>query len=382
MDTWRLIQDDDASAGFGLAADETLARRVGAGTSEPTLRIYTYASHSALVGRFQTVENEVNLPNCAKLGIAVNRRPTGGGAIIMGEGQLGVALTLSAKNQPAYARVKEMMARFSSGILSTFEQLGIDAAFKRKNDIEVNGKKIAGLGLHRTATGGLLFHASILFDLDVALMLEVLKTPFEKITDKEIGTVAERITTVRKEARAPVSIDELRRLVGEGYEKTFETRLREDCFSAEEFLEANVLEKGKYATRDWIFQNSDVPDSAGKAKLKTPGGLLDVAVTLAGKTLKALHLGGDFIASENAIADLEARFRWHSAKSDAVQETLYALYRERETELSHLPIHQVFQAIDAAIENALQKNESEKTEPYGCFVTPKTELGLGGGYAG
>ena len=50
---WRYIADDGVSASFGLAADETLARRLGAGASPPTLRLYTYVSHCALVGRFQ-----------------------------------------------------------------------------------------------------------------------------------------------------------------------------------------------------------------------------------------------------------------------------------------------------------------------------------------
>ena len=85
--SWRYLADDGVSAAFGLAADEVLARRQGTGASPPTLRLYTYASHCALVGRFQRVALEVRLPFCRAHGIAVNRRPTGGGAIIMGADQ-------------------------------------------------------------------------------------------------------------------------------------------------------------------------------------------------------------------------------------------------------------------------------------------------------
>ena len=62
----------------------------------PTLRLYTYASHAALVGRYQTLDAEVDLEACAATGTAVSRRPTGGGAIVMGRDQLGVALVLPA----------------------------------------------------------------------------------------------------------------------------------------------------------------------------------------------------------------------------------------------------------------------------------------------
>ena len=61
MTTWRLIRDDGATAAGGLAADETLARRVGEGASPPTLRLYTYRPHVALVGRFQDATNELRL---------------------------------------------------------------------------------------------------------------------------------------------------------------------------------------------------------------------------------------------------------------------------------------------------------------------------------
>lgn len=152
MNTWRYIKNDDVSASAGLAADEVLANRAGAGTSLPTLRLYTFKSHCALVGRFQTIKNELNLEYCTKNSISVNRRPTGGGAIIMGQDQLGVALALPGKTEYSYARVREQMSWFSQGIITGLASLGISIEFHRKNDLEVNGRKIAGLGLHKTTT--------------------------------------------------------------------------------------------------------------------------------------------------------------------------------------------------------------------------------------
>ncbi|MDP5957318.1 MAG: lipoate--protein ligase family protein, partial [Candidatus Marinimicrobia bacterium] len=96
MTTWRYIKNDNVAASAGLAADEVLANCAGADTSQHTLRLYTYQP-CALVGRFQSIENELNLEYCAQNKIPVNRRPTGGGAIIMGENQLGVALAIPGK---------------------------------------------------------------------------------------------------------------------------------------------------------------------------------------------------------------------------------------------------------------------------------------------
>jgi len=200
MTSWRYLADDGVTASFGLAADEALAARQTAGASPPTVRLYTYRSHCALVGRFQRVASEVRLDACRARGIAVNRRPTGGGAILMGGDQLGVAIAVPGRGRDrSWDRVRELFLRFAAGLVDALARLGIAAEYRRKNDLEVGGRKIAGLGLCFDRAGGLLFHASLLVDLDVPLMLSVLRTPFAKISDKEIATVAERVTTVRRE---------------------------------------------------------------------------------------------------------------------------------------------------------------------------------------
>jgi lipoate-protein ligase A len=60
VNTWRYIENNGVTASAGLAGDEALANRAGAGISQPTLRLYTYQP-CALIGRFQTIENEVTL---------------------------------------------------------------------------------------------------------------------------------------------------------------------------------------------------------------------------------------------------------------------------------------------------------------------------------
>ena len=54
---WRYLSEDRVSDSYGLAADEAMALRVGENLSPSVLRLYTYRSSSALVGRFQRIEN-------------------------------------------------------------------------------------------------------------------------------------------------------------------------------------------------------------------------------------------------------------------------------------------------------------------------------------
>ena len=81
-------------------------------------------------------------------------------------------------------------------------------SFHGKNDLEVDGRKIAGLGLYVDPAGAMLFHASILADLDVEFMLEVLQIPAAKLADRAVAAVAERLTTVSAETGQPLRRDD------------------------------------------------------------------------------------------------------------------------------------------------------------------------------
>jgi lipoate-protein ligase A len=367
---WRLITDDAVSASFGLSADDCLAHRVGSDESEPTLRLYTYRSHCALVGRFQNVDSELNRSYCKAHGITVNRRPTGGGAIMMGEDQLGIALCIPGRDGDSYSRARELMAQFSEGVVGGLQTLGVEASFRGKNDIEVKGRKLVGLGIYRASSGGLLFHASVLVGLDIALMLHILKTPFEKISDKVIANVADRVTTVRREIGRDIELDTVRERVAEGYCKTFGVSLDPRDFTVEERTAIDTIERDKYLASDWVNQTTAVPDAFGSARVKTPGGLLDVHATLAGNTIKAMFIGGDFFAAEGAVAALEASLRWHSADPEKVAHTLARGYADRPADLSSLPLEALQQAVQKAVRRARKAESVARADPYACFVNP------------
>ena len=373
--SWRLVTDYGVGAAFGLAADEVLAWRVGRGESQPTLRLYTYCSHCALVGRFQRVENEIHVDWCRAHGIAINRRPTGGGAILMGADQLGVALMIRGRGEETHSPARVLMGKFSEGLVSALHNLGVKAQFRGKNDIEVEGYKIAGLGIYRTASGGLLFHASLLVDFDVPLMLQVLNTPFEKISYKEIATVAARTSTVRREIGRLISVEEVRRKVAEGYAAAFGVELIPGNFTPHERQAIAELEREKYLTDDWVFQTTEVTDAVGSAKVKTPGGLLEVKVALAGRMLKAVFIAGDFFAAENAIADLEAGLRWHPSAPEAVATTVRQTYARHQAALHAIPLAAFTETIQSAVRRAGIAENKTDSPPYCCFVSP------GGSYA-
>ena len=360
----RLITQDNVTASFGLSADEVIGERVGTGESVPTLRLYTYKSHCGLVGRFQNIQNELRLDFCKEQNITVNRRPTGGGAIIMGDGQLGLALMLPGHAEDTYSRARDLMSTLSEGIIKGLNELGANAQFYNKNDILVNGRKIVGTGIHRAHSGSLLFHASVLVDLDVKLMLQVLNTPLEKISDKQVAAISERLTNVRRELGRDISVDEVRQAIARNYATTLGVELVAGTYTADELQAIEKVETEKYLSDEWIYQTSSVEDKFGGAKFKTPVGLLDIRVAMAGEMLKAAYIGGDFFAEESAVAEMEAALRWHSSQAEKVSAALAKVYQRREKDFNGLPLEAIQETMLKAIGNAQLVEMRENANPY------------------
>lgn len=326
MAAWRLLTDYGVDAAEGLALDEALAagqgrhgEGPGPGVSPerqlPVLRLYTYRG-AALVGRYQHLAAEVDLDACRARGIQWNRRPTGGGAIVMGPGQLGVAVAVPA---PAHDHPRDLLARFAGGIIAGLARLGVDAHLTGKNDLAVGKRKIAGLGLYLDPAGGLLFHSSVLADLDVAFMLSVLRIPAAKLADKPgaggvapsiVAAVSERITTVSAETGVPWRGAGLAEPVAAGFSEALDTDLAPAEPSTAERARAGALVARRYTTEAWWSERSPQDDATASALLKTPEGLVRCYLALHGPTIKSALFAGDFSVAPEPLVRFEAGLRW------------------------------------------------------------------------
>jgi len=313
---WRYIENDSVSASFGLAADEYLVDTFATGHSDygRILRLYTYRDHCAILGRFQDAESEINLPECKRLGIEVNRRITGGGTIIMGQDQLGVAIVVppgdaNDTGNSSHFSTKRIFEDYSGGIIGSLSLLGIQSEFRPKNDILVAGKKIAGLAACVQENGNALFHASILSDIDTRLMASVLRIPFEKISDKEISEVEDRITTVKRESKEAVSNDRLKEVLRSGFESAFQMKLQDMPLTGSEISGIELLQEKKYSTNEWIYQKSLIPGKTTVIKKKTKAGMVNVHMVVMNNTIKDIIITGDFFSTTEFVANLERRLR-------------------------------------------------------------------------
>jgi len=375
MESWRYIEEDSVSASYGLAADEYLMKGYESDGEmhSPTSRLYTYRSHCALVGQFQQVETEIDVNYCREMNILINRRPTGGGAIVMGNDQLGMALAASTKYPGVPNHPREIFALYSEAICQGLKALGIEGSIGGKNDIRVNGRKIAGLGLCRGEKGALLFHASLLVDLDIPLMLRVLRIPAEKLSDKVRAEVEENLTTVWREVGWPVSVSEVRSIVRRGFESAIGITFFPRPFIPQEEEEVRALEKEKYLDERWIFQRRPTPAMTGSSLQKTRGGLLRTYVSLdEDNMIKEVNITGDFFADAISLRQLEKNLSSMRAEEGTVREAIGHFFAENSNPFQQMEEEDLVRGVMAAVEEARRVRGQQS--PYGCFVDP-TNIG-------
>jgi len=134
-------------------------------------------------------------------------------------------------------------------IIAGLALVGLEASFIPINDIVVGGKKISGNAQTRR-NSVLLQHGTILYDVDVKKMFSLLKVPDEKIRDKMIAAVEERVTSVTKQ-NPQIKKDHLYTALVKGFTANKQWELGK--WSDEEFTRAKELAKSRYSTKEWNF---------------------------------------------------------------------------------------------------------------------------------
>ena len=236
-DKIRTVETGFNSAALNMAIDEALIESVG---EVPTLRIYGWRPAAVSIGYFQSMNEEVDFTKCREIGVDIVRRLTGGGAVLHE-----YELTYSFISRRYPQNIVESYKWICDAIVISINRLGFDASFVPLNDIVIAGKKVSGSAQTRRK-GVLLQHGTILLGVDVNKMFSVLKVPSEKLRDKIIKDVKERVTSL-----AGTTYDDMATSLKTSFAAKFEAKLIDDILSTEEISHARWLAERKYSNNEW-----------------------------------------------------------------------------------------------------------------------------------
>jgi lipoate-protein ligase A len=236
-DKIRTVETGFNSAALNMAIDEALIESVG---QVPILRIYGWRPAAVSIGYFQSMNEEVDFTKCKEIGVDIVRRLTGGGAVLHE-----YELTYSFISRRYPQNIVESYKWICDAIVISINRLGFDASFVPLNDIVIAGKKVSGNAQTRRK-GVLLQHGTILLDVNVDKMFSVLKVPSEKLRDKIIKDVKERVTSL-----AGTTYDDMATSLKASFAAKFEAKLIADTLCTEEISHARWLAELKYSNNEW-----------------------------------------------------------------------------------------------------------------------------------
>ena len=353
METWRLLDTGPRPAAENMALDEVILTARSRGEIPNTLRFLQFSPACTLVGYHQAVEQEIRLPYCQQQGYDINRRLTGGGGLFWGEAELGWEI-YAAQDDPRFAvGIERLYEQLCRGAIRGLEKLGVRAAYRPKNDIEVEGRKISGTGGTST-DGAFLFQGTLLVDFDVDAMLHALRIPTEKLKDKEIASVRERVTCLAWELGHAPPLERIKAALAEGFAEALGVRFEPSGLTPfEEELLARRLPY--FQSDEWVYGTRRPLEQRHvlRALYKSPGGLIRVSLLVNERAnrIREAFITGDFFAyPRRAILDLEARLKGAPANVGAVRRIVEEFFATEEVEIPGVTPADIVRTMQEALE--------------------------------
>ena len=247
---WEIVHEQAVSPHMNLALDEVLTMRVGAGSRNPTLRMWEWNESAVVIGSFQSLRNEVDPEGAARHGFDVVRRISGGGAMLMAAGQIITYSLYVPASLVSGMTFADSYAFLDDWVLQALRSLGIAATYQPLNDIASPQGKIGGAAQKRLAGGGVLHHATLSYDMDGQVLTDVLRIGREKLSDKGTTSAAKRVDPLRSQTGMPR--EQIITRMKETFAKLYGAV--EGHITAEEYAEAEALVRDKFATDAWLHR--------------------------------------------------------------------------------------------------------------------------------
>lgn len=310
-DCLRVIDTGVRGGRANMAFDQALVDAHRAGEIPDSLRLLQFAP-CVLLGRHQCVSREVDLAWCARHGVEIGRRITGGGALYLDADQLGWEVVCARRRLPA-TTLAECARLLCTAVATGLGRLGVAACYRPRNDIEVAGRKLGGTG--GFFDGDTLFYqGTLLLDVDAERMSAALRLPADKGRRHGLDAAGARVIGMRELMGGEVPLAAVKAALVAALCEALGCAPVAGAPSAAEAARAAAC-LAEEVGQDEFVHGLDCPSDGGYAEASRsfPGGTITV---YARRTLRRPHalervfVTGDFFVSPPRIVlDLEAALR-------------------------------------------------------------------------
>ena len=241
---------------------------------------------AVIVGYNQEVNTEVNLDYLKEKGIDLVRRVTGGGAVYHDLENLNYTIVGRSedleRDYPEYAALMK----------KALQALGVPATLSGRNDILVDGKKVSGFA-KRVCKDRLMVHGTLMYNVDVDVLTNVLNPSTTKLQSKGIASVRSRVANLCEFLPEIPDIQtfsqRLEEILSNNYTDT------EYKLSEADLAHIQRLTDEKFATWEWNYGHSPKATLVHSARLAC--GTVEIHLTLAENRIASCRFGGDFLGN-------------------------------------------------------------------------------------
>ena len=350
---FRVLDTGVLEGRLNIAIGQAIVEARQQGTVPDTLRFLRFPP-TALVGRHQALGQEIDLDYCRNNNIGLARRITGGGAIFMEPGLLGWELAFDRKTLGVRS-LPDLTRAICEAAAEGISRLGVNARFRPRNDIEVDGRKISGTG--GFFDGDTLFYqGTVLVDMDPQVMVSALRVPKAKLAKRELDSAEQRVVTLRELLgdNTP-GLAEIQAALSNAFSERFGLEMMHGKLTDEERLQADILCREEIGTEEFVGEIDEPPAARGDlaGRHASPGGTITTYLRLEGpaqnRVRAALITGDFFITPPRVIYDLESRLR--GVYLDELTGVIQTFFEESQVEVLSVSADDFIASVEDALAN-------------------------------
>jgi lipoate-protein ligase A len=271
--TWRFLDTGYADPFFNMAVDEAIAI-MGRQGWPPTVRVYGWRPAAISIGYSQRIQEALDLKRCARLGIPLVRRITGGRAVLHNE-EVTYSVIATREHLGSGNSVLEVYKQIGQALVSSLKCLGVRACLQRmtprdgrrraaqgqtpcftssgRYEVMAAGRKVAG-SAQRWIGGVVLQHGSLLMGdghLQIAQLLPRGEAGEEENTARQLR---DRTISLGAVLSRRVSYAEVAGALFCGFQGILQFPLVPGQLRPEEEILARRLVQKRYGRREWTLR--------------------------------------------------------------------------------------------------------------------------------
>jgi lipoate-protein ligase A len=224
-----------------VALDEVL--------QQPTLRFWKWNHSAVILGRSQSISNEIDLEAVREMNLQIVRRITGGGAMfIEPEGAITYSMILP-EAATAGLTIRQSYEICDAWVIRGLRELEIEVHHVPINDLACSRGKIGGAAQARR-NGIVVHHTTLAYSMNSTAMLRVLRIGRESLSQRGVRSAAKVVAPLNQQTHLPrqAIVDHLLWT----FQQLFGGEVR--ALEADELAAGEELAAGKYATDLWTHE--------------------------------------------------------------------------------------------------------------------------------